>query len=430
MLRRREIGFLWNLLIFISFIYESSEIGSVTPEVIVLDANGNQKELDGIAIVYNSYVTLICRTVSDEHLLRWMYAPSQDETFLPLNNTGHITISSQKNEEVSLLLINVQFNMSGVYQCTNGLASRQMDVHVYGVLNKISSSVHLMKKNEVVAAYNLQINAINSSYYPVVACEFRVGSNGIKYTSVRWKGGKYHVNPNLYMVSESRDEKSGIIWSNLTLLHPSYDQELYGKYYCMFNIVPGTMEIAEVEINIPPLIHKNDRSVNLYSGTKYTYLCDIIAYPPITEPISWMKNDVPLLIQPNGRIMLLDNNFENRIHFESKNILNDQIVFDTIQPDDRAVYSCFVRGIFGNDTAAFFLRVKDRRAPLWPLIGIILEVVILFIIILIYELKRRERAKREGASEDLVMSSKTPNAMYEVDEASENMLLRQRVGHH
>lgn len=90
---------------------------------------------------------------------------------------------------------------------------------------------------------------------------------------------------------------------------------------------------------------------------KYTYFCDIIAYPPITEPISWMRNDVPLVIQHDGRIPVHDNS-ENRIHFESKNVLNDQIVFDTIQPDDRAVYSCFVRGAFGNDTAAFFLRVK------------------------------------------------------------------------
>ncbi|CAH8579423.1 unnamed protein product [Schistosoma curassoni] len=422
-------GCLMTFLVLTSLIYKSSQIGSVTPEIIVLDTNGNQKELDGIAIVYNSYVTLICRTVSDEHLLRWLYAPSQDGTFTPLNNTGHITISSQKNEEVSLLLVSVQFNMSGVYQCTNGLASRQIDVHVYGVLNKISSTVHLIKKHEVVGAYSLQINTINSSYHPVVACEFRVGSNGIRYTTVRWRGGKYHVKPNLYKVTESRDEKSGIIWSNLTLLHPSYDQELYGKYYCMFNIVPGTMETAELQISIPPLIHKNERSVNLYSGVKYTYFCDIIAYPPITEPISWMRNDVPLVIQHNGRIPVHDNS-ENRIHFESKNVLNDQIVFDTIQPDDRAVYSCFVRGAFGNDTAAFFLRVKDRRAPLWPLIGIILEVVVLFIIILIYELKRRERTKREEAEENLVTSSKTPNAAYGIDEASENMLLRQRGDRH
>ncbi|CAH8582049.1 unnamed protein product [Schistosoma bovis] len=357
-------GCLMTFLVLTSLIYKSSQIGSVTPEIIVLDTNGNQKELDGIAIVYNSYVTLICRTVSDEHLLRWLYAPSQDGTFTPLNNTGHITISSQKNEEVSLLLVSVQFNMSGVYQCTNGLASRQIDVHVYGVLNKISSTVQLIKKHEVVGAYSLQINTINSSYHPVVACEFRVGSNGIRYTTVRWRGGKYHVKPNLYKVTESRDEKSGIIWSNLTLLHPSYDQELYGKYYCMFNIVPGTMETAELQISIPPLIHKNERSVNLYSGVKYTYFCDIIAYPPITEPISWMRNDVPLVIQHNGRIPVHDNS-ENRIHFESKNVLNDQIVFDTIQPDDRAVYSCFVRGAFGNDTAAFFLRVKEIFNFIW-----------------------------------------------------------------
>ncbi|CAI2730523.1 unnamed protein product [Schistosoma spindalis] len=297
------------------------------------------------------------------------------------------------------------------------------------VLNKISSTVHLIKKHEVVGAYSLQINTINSSYHPVIACEFRVGSNGIRYTTVRWRGGKYHVKPNLYKVTESRDEMSGIIWSNLTLLHPSYDQELYGKYYCMFNIVPGTMETAELQISIPPLIHKNERSVNLYSGVKYAYFCDIIAYPPITEPISWMRNDVPLVIQHNGRVTVHDNS-ENRIHFESKNVLNDQIVFDTIQPDDRAVYSCFVRGAFGNDTAAFFLRVKDRRAPLWPLIGIILEVVVLFIIILIYELKRRERTKREEAGENLVTSSKMPNTEYGIDEASENMLLRQRGDRH
>ena len=47
--------------------------------------------------------------------------------------------------------------------------------------------------------------------------------------------------------------------------------------------------------------------------------------------------------------------------------------------------------------------------------------VVLFIIILIYEIKRRERAKREEAGENLVTSSKTPNAAYGIDEASENM---------
>ncbi|CAH8553449.1 unnamed protein product [Heterobilharzia americana] len=410
-----------TVLFFLLLLDASSEIGSVTPDVIVLDANGNQKELDEVAIVFNSYVTLICRTVSNEHSLNWMYASSQNEAFTPLNETAHITISSQKNEEVSLQLINVRFHMSGVYQCTNGLASRQISVHVYGVLNKISSTVHLVKKHEVVGSYHLQINALNSSSRPVVACAFRVGSNGVKYTTVRWKGGKYHSKPNLYEVAESRDEESGIIWSNLTLLHPSYDQELYGKYYCMFNVVPGTMETAEVEISIPPLIRKYERSANPYSGVKFTYLCDIFAYPPVTEPITWVRNEVPISIQPNGQAYIQDYDTENRIHFETRNISNDQIVFDTIQPDDRAVYSCFVHGVLGNDTAAFYLRVKDRRAPLWPLIGIVLELVILFAVILVYELKRRERAKQEEASIDLITSSKTPNAMYGVEEANEDL---------
>nr|CAH8856173.1 unnamed protein product [Trichobilharzia regenti] len=426
---KREKRYLGVVSLFILLIHTTSGIGSVTPEVIVLDANGNQKELDEVAIVFNSYVTLICRTVSNEHSLRWMYAPSQNEAFTPLKESEHVIISSEKNEEVSLQLSNVRFHMSGVYQCTNELASRQISVHVYGVLSKISSTVNLIKKYEVVGSYHLQINALNMTHRPVVACAFRVGPNGIKYTTVRWKGGRYHSKPNLYEVAESRDEKSGTIWSNLTLLRPSYDQELYGKYYCMFNVVPGTMETAEVEINIPPLIHKYERSVNPYSGVKYTFLCDVVAYPPITEPITWVRNDVPITIQSNGQAYIQDYDSENRIHFETKNISNDQIVFDSIQPDDRAVYSCFVRGALGNDTAAFYLRVKDRRAPLWPLIGIILEISILLIIIVIYELKRRERAKRRDASDNLVVSSKTPNAMYGIDEANEDMLLRQRGGY-
>ncbi|VDP32896.1 unnamed protein product [Echinostoma caproni] len=85
-----------------------------------------------------------------------------------------------------------------------------------------------------------------------------------------------------------------------------------------------------------------------------------------------------------------------RVRFETVRVPNDRIIFDPVMPEDRAVYSCVVRNAVGNATGAMFLRVKDRWAVFWPLIGIILEVIVMIVVIFVYEIKRRANKKRES----------------------------------
>ncbi|VDP32897.1 unnamed protein product [Echinostoma caproni] len=170
--------------------------------------------------------------------------------------------------------------MAGTYQCSNKLVSRQINIHVYGILNAISSAAQLMHKREIVGHMHFNASVLNTTVHPTVAYQSRVGRCGIKYTSIRWKGGKFETHRSLYELIYSADEVNGYIWSNLTIVHPSANPDLYGKYTCQFNVVSGSIESADVEITIPPLIKRPDSVVGHYSGNELSHTCEVVANPP------------------------------------------------------------------------------------------------------------------------------------------------------
>lgn len=93
------------------------------------------------------------------------------------------------------------------------------------VLKAIGSAVQLVPKKEHVGHLQFNASVLNTTVHPTVACQFRVGRYGIKYTSIRWKGGKFETHRSLYELTYSADEINGYIWSNLTIIHPC-------KYTC------------------------------------------------------------------------------------------------------------------------------------------------------------------------------------------------------
>ncbi|CAL8080190.1 unnamed protein product [Calicophoron daubneyi] len=406
-----------------------SVIGSITPDVYILHADGNQKRLEHVALTYNSHVTLICRTLSRNENLMWQYSVFDSREFKPVTPSEYLSIEDNGRGETELKLTNIQFSMAGTYQCSNQLASREINIHVYGILAAIGGSARVIKKHELAGNVQFETNFLDQKTLPTAACQFRVGRYGIKYTSIRWRGGRYKTDPQLYEVTFSADEMNGFIWSNLTIIRPSADQALYGKYHCQFNVISGSTESAEVEINIPPIIKRPDRAATHYSGKQFGYTCDIVAYPPISEPISWSRDSQPILINARGQPYVPDYDWADRVRFETQNLPNDRLVFDPIAPEDRAVYSCFVVSPMGNTTGAMFLRVKDRWAVLWPFIGILLEVAVLFIVIVIYEIRRRREARREKESEmGLNGTNKNPSFQFGGDGAGDDVMLRQRFG--
>ncbi|VDP70069.1 unnamed protein product [Echinostoma caproni] len=185
---------------------------------------------------------------------------------------------------------------------------------------------------------------------------------------------------------------------------------------------PALSLIGPLRPDVPPLIKRPDSVVGHYSGNEFSHTCEVVAYPPVTEPVSWSRDDEPILMNAVDEPYVSQLDWTGRVRFETVRVPNDRIIFDPVMPEDRAVYSCVVRNAVGNATGAMFLRVKDRWAVFWPLIGIILEVIVMVVVIFMYEMKRRASKKRESElNGDLDVASKPAGIRYSGGTATDDI---------
>lgn len=75
------------------------------------------------------------------------------------------------------------------------------------------------------------------------------------------------------------------------------------------------------------------------------------------------------------------------------------LLISDINQTDRDMYTCVASNGVMNHSESIRLRVKDRLSYIWPLIGIVCEVVILVLIILIFE-KRGVKPEYEESDND------------------------------
>lgn len=75
------------------------------------------------------------------------------------------------------------------------------------------------------------------------------------------------------------------------------------------------------------------------------------------------------------------------------------LLISDINQTDRDMYTCYASNGVQNHSESIRLRVKDRLSYIWPLIGIVCEVVILVLIILIFE-KRGVKPEYEESDND------------------------------
>lgn len=200
---------------------------------------------------------------------------------------------------------------------------------------------------------------------------------------VNWAKGKAIVNPgNHYSVNAEN--------GTLTIVK-LLSGDLAGVYTCNNSV--SSSEFVVIAAAVAKKF--SDRSVVLTEGGKLDLKCSAWGYPAPT--IQWFKvstdGQAEVELTSNKRVVLADS---------EDGLRNGSLTITDISIDDYGTYKCVADNghsyvLDTNSTvnsAAILVRVKDKFTPLWPFIGIIVEIIILLTIIVVYE--RRKSKQEDG----------------------------------
>lgn len=160
----------------------------------------------------------------------------------------------------------------------------------------------------------------------------------------------------------------GVVQSTLTISHPVKAD--FTSYTCTVN---GSISATGSFVTIP-LLTISVNGVNEYDsahwpGEDVTLKCQVNGYQ--TGSTLWYNSMVPSFTTNTSSLVI------------------SSIRYDA----DRGYYTCFSTNSQGNNSATVFLRVKNPQSYIAPLVSICIEMVLMMIIVVAYELydKRRRR---------------------------------------